>query len=221
VADEALAITADLGDQVGLGRIEANVAMIEASLDPASAEQRLERASEALHRSHNPQEIAYLAQVRGRMASRAGRLLDAQRWFRESQTRFQAIGDRRFELSAQSELAHALRRDGRIDDAEAEYRQSIHGWQRSGNRGAVANQLESFSFLAISRGQSVRAARLFGAAEALREMAGAHMTTLEREEYDAEVLRLRGELDAATFSEAWAEGRGLTSEEAVALALSE
>ena len=32
----------------------------------------------------------------------------------------------------------ALRRDGRIDEAEAEYRQTLHGRQHSGNRGAGA-----------------------------------------------------------------------------------
>jgi hypothetical protein len=56
-----------------------------------------------------------------------------------------------------SELGHALRRDGRLDEAEAVYRQSIHGWQRTGNRGAVANQVESFALVALARGDGVRA----------------------------------------------------------------
>jgi len=195
--------------------------MIEAPLDPASAERWLERASEAAQRSGNPQDIAYLAQVRGRVASLAGRLVDAQRLFREAQAQFHAMDDHRFELSAQSELGHALRRDGRIDEAAAEYRHSIHGWQRSGNRGAVANQLESFAFLAVARGHRVRAARLFGAAEALREVAEAAMTALEREEYDAEILRLREALDEGALRSAWAEGRQLTADEAVVFAVSE
>ena len=107
-----------------------------------------------------------------------------------------------------------------IDEAEVEYRQSIHGWQRSGNRGAVANQLESLAFVALARGQNGRAARLLGAAEALRETAASAMTRLEREEYDAAVLQLRDELDAAAFDEFWAEGRRMTADEAVAFALS-
>ena len=193
--------------------------MIEAAHDPAAAEDWLQQASEAAQRSGNPQEIAYLAQIRGRLASIAGRNDDAQRLFRESQARFEAIDDRRFALSAQSEVGHSLRRDGALDGAEAEYRQSIRGWQRSGNRGAVANQLESFAFLALARGQDVRAARLFGAAEALREVAGAEMTSMERIEYDAEISRLRVMMDESAFGSAWAAGRLLTADEAVALAL--
>jgi predicted ATPase len=219
-ADEAVNIATDLGDWGRLARIELSVAMVEARFDPAAAERRLERATEAARRSGNPFEIAYLAQARGRVASMAGRLAEAQGWFRESQAQFHAIGDRRFELSAQSELGHALRRDGRIEEAEAEYRHSIQGWQRSGNRGAVAHQLESFALLALARGEGLRAARLFGAAEALREVADAQMTPLEREEYNAEVGRLRAALDKGALNAGWAAGRQMTADEAVALALS-
>jgi len=186
-AAEALAIVTDLGDWGRLSRLELSLAMIEAPLDPAAAERWLDRATESARRSGNPQEIAYLAQVRGRVASMTGRLTEAQRWFRESQARFQAIDDHRFELSARSELGHALRRDDRIDEAEAEYRQSIRGWQRSGNRGAVANQLEAFAFLALTRKQGVRAARLFGAAEALREVRAAVAPILARRLQEAQV----------------------------------
>lgn len=120
----------------------------------------------------------------------------------------------------QSELAHALRRAGQTDPAVVEYRQTIRGWQQSGNRGAVANQLESFGFLARARGDGVRAARLFGAAEAIREVAEAPMTALEGEEYGAEISRLREELDVGTLASAWTEGRQMGADEAVAFALS-
>ncbi len=64
-------------------------------------------------------------------------------------------------------------------------------WVRTGSRGAIANQLESFAMVAIERGDPDRAGRLFGAAEALREAARAAMLPFERVEYDAVVERLR------------------------------
>jgi hypothetical protein len=45
------------------------------------------------------------------------------------------------------------------------------------------------------------------------------MTSYEREEYDAEVRRLHGELDETPFTSAWAEGRQMTADEAVGFAL--
>ncbi|HXQ96216.1 MAG TPA: adenylate/guanylate cyclase domain-containing protein [Candidatus Acidoferrales bacterium] len=220
LAEEALRLATDLGDWARLSGIQASLAMIEARLDPATADRWLEQASDAASRSGSPQAIGSVLQVRGRVASRTGRLLQAQRWFRESQAQFEAIGDRRFALSAQSELAHALRLTGAFDEAGAEYRQTIRGWQQSGNRGAVANQLESLAFLAVARGHGVLAARLLGAAEALREVAEAPMTAPERVEYEAEVHQLSDALEAGAFSAAWADGRRMTADEAVAFALS-
>jgi hypothetical protein len=64
--------------------------------------------------------MAGVLQMRGRVASRMGRQLDTQRWFGEAIPQFEAIGDVRFGLSARSELGHALRRSGQMDEAEAE-----------------------------------------------------------------------------------------------------
>ncbi len=195
-------------------------AWAEAPVDPVAAEGWLEQAAEAARRTGNPGAIASLMLIRGRIASGIDRHSDAQRWFREAQAQFQAVGDTRLEISAQSELAHSLRRAGATDEAEAEYRHTILGWQRSGNRGAVANQLESLAFTALPRGDGVQAARLLGAAEALREAAKDPMTAFERAEYDTEVARLRTQLDPQTLSDAGAEGRALSMDDAVMFAIS-
>ena len=89
--------------------------------------------------------------------------------------RFAEIGDIRLGLAARSDLAHAYRRGGRLDEAEALYRETISGWVHLGHRGAVANQLENIAYLAIERDRPERAARLLGAAEAMREAADAAM----------------------------------------------
>jgi hypothetical protein len=47
------------------------------------------------------------------------------------------------------------------------------------------------------------------------------MTSLESEEYGSEIARLRAQLDEGTFKSAWAEGRQMTADQAVAFALSE
>ncbi len=217
---DALAAASSLGDPTRLARLQSTMAMIDASNDPQSADAWLERAGEAALRSGNPQEIAAISQTRGRVASRTGRLADAQRWFAHAQGQFHELGDRRFELSAQSELAHVLRRSGDLDAAQAEYRQAIRGWQRSGNRGAVANQLESMAFIALARGEAERSVRLLGAADALREASGSPMMAQERAEYEDEVQRLRTALAGTAFDEGWAVGRAMSVEAAVALALS-
>jgi predicted ATPase/class 3 adenylate cyclase len=221
IAHEVLDLATGLGDPFRLTLAQGMLGLVEAQADPASAEDWLARAAETARSLGNPWTTATGLQMRGRVAAQVGRLADAQRFFREAQILLEQVGDTRFALSSQSELAHALRRSGATDEAAAEYRKTIAGWQRSGNRGAVANQLESFAFLAITKGaegDGGRAARLLGAAEALRERAGDAMSPRERIEYDAAVTQLRGLIDAPTFDAAWAEGRALTADAAVGLA---
>ena len=217
----ALALAEERGDWYRASIIAAAFAIGESTGDPASTEAWLERATEAARRTGNVFALGNVVGVSGRVAVREGRLADAERWLIEARALYRAMGDRGFERVVASELAHVLRRDGRLDEAEAEYRQTILDWQQSGNRGAVANQLECFGLIALARGQGARAARLLGAAEALREAGEAPMTDFERAEYDAAVGRLRAELDAGDLGSAWSEGRLTTADAAVAFALSQ
>ncbi len=64
-----------------------------------------------------------------------------------------------------------------------------------------------------------RAARMWGAAEALREAAGVAMWAADQVEYERQLAMLRAGMDAHTLSAAWAAGRALPSEQAIAEAL--
>ena len=118
-----------------------------------------------------------------------------------------------------SELAHVDRQAGDFAAARAGYARTILVWKDLGNRGALANVLECFGFIASAEAQPERGARLLGAAEAIREAAGAPMLGYERAGYEREVAALRATLEPARLDEAWAAGRGLTLDQAVAFAL--
>jgi non-specific serine/threonine protein kinase len=80
----------------------------------------------------------------------------------------------------------------------------------------VIDGLETFAYLAVAVDRMDRAARLQGAAEALRETIGVPLTTMERAQYDPAAVRASLELAAA-----WEEGRAMSVEQAVAYALDE
>jgi hypothetical protein len=75
--------------------------------------------------------------------------------------------------------------------------------------------------VAVAQAQSERAARLFGAAEALREAIGTPLPPADRAEHDRSVAAVRTALGEEAFAAAWAEGRALTLEHAVAFALAD
>ncbi len=66
-----------------------------------------------------------------------------------------------------------------------------------------------------------RAARLFGAAQALREALGAALPVREQEENRRTADHVREMLGQGAFSAAWMEGRLMTIEAVVAYALDE
>ncbi len=85
----------------------------------------------------------------------------------------------------------------------------------------VAYYLEGLATLAAAEDAPERAARLWGAAEAILEgievIAYPHAT--DRSFNDRQLASARGSLDRRTWEEAWAGGRSMTTEEAVAYAL--
>src|SRR5262249_19142035 len=70
-----------------------------------------------------------------------------------------------------------------------------------------------------AQGQPEHAARLFGAAEALREALRAVLTGVFRAKYQRAVRPTRAALAEQAFASAWAAGRRLSLAEAVSVAL--
>jgi hypothetical protein len=70
-----------------------------------------------------------------------------------------------------------------------------------------------------ARRQPQRAARLFRAAEELREASGHPLPPVMRAEYERNVAAARAQLGEEAFAAAWAAGRAMTVEQAIAYAL--
>jgi hypothetical protein len=81
--------------------------------------------------------------------------------------------------------------------------------------------LRGWRLLAASEDRPERAARLWGAAEAILEQVEviAYPHATDRSFNDRQLAAAREDLDERTWEEAWAEGRAMTTEEAVAYAL--
>ena len=181
----------------------------------------LARGVAAASRSGNPYVIAATSIAQGRALGLRGDTDAAVAAFGVAIQGFGELGDERFALAARSDLAHALRRGGRFDEALAVYRQTIGGWIHLGHRGAVANQLENVAYVHVEQGEPERAVRLLGAADAIRDASGQHRAFTEEPEQTAYVDRLRQLLGASGFEAGWAAGRALTQAGAVALAFAD
>jgi hypothetical protein len=78
---------------------------------------------------------------------------------------------------------------------------------------------ESSSGLETGQRGLVRAARLFGATEAIRERLAFPILSEERRSYEHGLATLRAHIDDDSLVAAWAEGQAMTLEQASAYAL--
>jgi hypothetical protein len=88
-----------------------------------------------------------------------------------------------------------------------------------GVKASIAEGLESLAGLAGALEDYRRAARLWGAADALREAIGAPWPPLERRLHEPYLEAIRSRCEEAGWTKAWEEGRAMTLEDAIAYAL--
>jgi non-specific serine/threonine protein kinase len=96
------------------------------------------------------------------------------------------------------------------------------GFRRAPQPGVMnvtAFLVQASAAVASAQGRPARAARLCGAAESVRESIGANLSPAEAHAHAPYVEASHTVLDAAAWEGAWAEGKGMTAEEAVAYAL--
>lgn len=118
---------------------------------------------------------------------------------------------------------------GDLERAVTLLRESLTLRHDIGDRGGSAWCLEKLAEIALILGQRKsslisgnnfeQAARLFGAAEALREPVKSKIDLVDQPEYDRHIKVLREKLDDATFTKARAEGRKMSREKAIEYAL--
>ena len=151
--------------------------------------------------------IVFAALNRGRAAGLLGNIADARRWFGAAAQTYREICDHRFELAAYSDLAHALRRGGELDEAEELYRSTMLEWQQMGNRGAVANELELIRIHCHFPSRRVSCGAATGCREAIRAAAATAMLPFEDKEYEVALAALHAQVDSATFDRVGATAR--------------
>jgi DNA-binding NarL/FixJ family response regulator len=102
-------------------------------------------------------------------------------------------------------------------------RETLHLARRSNDKVPLQYALFGLAAAAAVQKKPARAARLWGASEAVREVAGVHLTALARTgtNYDAHLEAARSQLGEPAFTKAWSEGKAMTQEEAIEYALSE
>jgi predicted ATPase/DNA-binding SARP family transcriptional activator len=142
----------------------------------------------------------------------------ARSLYEESLAIAQASGNRVSIAVALNNLGKIARDQGDTGAARAMHRKSLTIRLELGDRGGYPWSLEAFARLAAPVDPE-RAARLWGAAESLRESLGLPLPPNEHPEYDRALAAVREALGEGTFARVWAAGRAMPVEEAITCAL--
>jgi tetratricopeptide (TPR) repeat protein len=113
-------------------------------------------------------------------------------------------------------LSWIVREDGDQQRAAALSREVLMLDSEIRNAVSLMNSFENAADFALAIGQPEVAARLLGAAEAVRTEANVVIESFNVEEHDATLARTREALSEAAFSAAWKQGESLTLEQSIA-----
>ena len=139
----------------------------------------------------------------------------------ENLERARALGNIGLEGEALAQLGMIARDRGDLEDSVAKLREAIRLEHRIGHTLKVATDLARLASVMCRTGDALTAARLLSAAGALTEQVGARDPWWAERRNRETLELLRGALDGPTLEQALEDGRRMTADEAVALAVAE
>ena len=118
-------------------------------------------------------------------------------------------------------MAYPVLRKGEIQQAREMFENSIRRTQKADLMIALIFGVEGLASLNVNQGQFERAAQLFAWADTMREKIGDHRPPIEQASVEKDLAIIHSKINDTEFTRLSAEGRSMTVEQAIALALEE
>ena len=220
--EESLTLYRQLGDQGGIAASLNNLgSMAERQGDHVVARTLFEESLTLYRQLGNQGGIAWSLNNLGNVAAGQGDYVVARPLFEESLTFYRQLGNQETIANSLGNLGEVACNQGDYVVAWALFEESLTLYRQLGSPNGTAYSLEGLSAVAHRQSQSGRAARLSGAASALRERIGSRLSPVEQAEFDNTMASAAEALGEAAFTAAWDAGRAMTLEQAVEYGLSD
>ncbi len=218
--EEALAINRESGNQRGIAAALANLGNVANDAgDHQTARALYEEGLAICLEQRNSRGVAAMLANLGLVFKAQGDYPAARRSYERSLGAHREANDRRGVATVLVNLVGLAAAERDYATARSHLAECLATLQRGGYRYPAAFALEGAAWLAVEQDRPHAAARLIGAAAALREASGSPLPPRERHEYDRMGARTRAVLGEAGFAAAWAEGHAMSLEQALAYAL--
>jgi predicted ATPase/DNA-binding SARP family transcriptional activator len=220
--EEGLAIYRQVGDQWGLAFTLNAAGMTAFHLhgDSALARSLLEESLLIFRELGDTWGLALVLLGLGELAFQNREYAAARSQLEESLAILREVGDKLGISGLLAQLGAVLQSQGDSEQAAVVLQESLALNRELGSRPAITVSLEGLAWVAAVQKQPERAARLLGVAEAWRDAVDPLVFTPVRPLYEHVVATARAGLSEEAFAAAWAQGRAMTLEEAIAYAFS-
>jgi predicted ATPase/DNA-binding SARP family transcriptional activator len=188
---------------------------------PAVARQNYEAGLALWRQLGNPWGLGETLGLLGNLTYWDGNYTAARTLQEESLHFKRQIGEKRGVAFSVWSLGKIAQAQGDYATARTFYSEALNIMHRLENKEGLPFVLEAWGYLAVAEKQFQRAARLFGAAAALREAIGSGLPAMSRAAHERDLAEARKGLGNALFEAAWAEGPAMTLDQIVAYALQE
>lgn len=213
----SLALRRQLDDQPNIANVLNNIAIAAANQGDLAQAQTLFAESLAIRRQlGNKWGVATSLSNLGELALRQEALVQAQAYLEEAVASLRLIGDKWMLGNSLVNLANALRGQAEYDAAYPLYLESLRINRDLGDRWMLCYGLENIGGLWSLQGQAMRALRLVGAAAGIRDVLNTPLAPDEQTQLDRILQPAREALDPAAAEAAFAAGRALSLEQAIA-----
>lgn len=219
--EESVSISRVLGDSWSLANALNNLGAIAQHQGENDLAIELFEASLAAQRASvsDKQTLAYTLNALGWTAHQASDDLRANVLLSEALALRRDLGDKRGIAISLNNLGAVAQDRGDNIHAKPLFVESLALFQDLGNNWYIAHCLQQLAAVMLAETHPRRAAQLCAAAEALRETINAPLWPAARAHFERIVLTARAQLDPAIFAAAWQEGRTITLEHLVRIAL--
>jgi non-specific serine/threonine protein kinase len=218
--EECVEIRRGLGDKERLGSSLRYLAIIRLDRgDNDAARALLDQALELQREAGNEGELATVLSNIGILAIHDEQWDYAAGLYQQSLDLFARAGDTLGMARAMLNLSDVRLHTRDLEEARDLLEQSAKMFEQLGMRWDLAYVIENLGGVAAYDGRPADAARLIGAADRAREELGTPLPEGEKVAYNRYLAAAKDALGPEGFDAAWAEGRALTLEEAVAHAL--
>src|SRR6266700_195143 len=216
--EESLAIHRRLQNKRGIAHALSQLAqvLIVSQRDLARAPALLEECLAVSREIGFKEGIAASFWLSGQVALGQGDLVTARPLAEKSVALYKEMGHRYGTAESLSALGKVLAAEADYAAARTQYEESLEISGALGEKWIIATCLLGLGEVVAAQRQLAWAAQLWGTADALRDALGVPIPPVELADYERSLSAARVHLGERAFAAAWAQGRSMTSEQALA-----